>query len=234
MDIAKIYNRKFYSDGYVIIKDFLNNNEVKNFENFLLNVYSKQLKINLNKKNIHSIIKKYEEDEMYDQLYAALKKFGKTKPFSDVSKKFIKLCKLIFNKHYKLIGAGMAIGINGSKRTAYEWHQEKPYYKSLSTMHFQFPILNSCNKKNGTMSVLVGSNKLGFIKKVNNKKLSKKSINSFIPKNINKIKKQFSEKFINMNLKDIVIFSENILHKTNKNISNQVRFAGIVRLKKKD
>ena len=57
MDIAKIYNRKFYSDGYVIIKDFLNNNEVKNFENFLLNVYSKQLKINLNKKNIHSIKK---------------------------------------------------------------------------------------------------------------------------------------------------------------------------------
>ena len=35
MNIAKIYNKKFYSNGYVIIKDFLNNNEVKNFENFL-------------------------------------------------------------------------------------------------------------------------------------------------------------------------------------------------------
>ena len=46
--------------------------------------------------------------------------------------------------------------------------------------------------------------------------------------------KNHYEKFINMNLKDIVIFSENIIHKTNKNISNQVRFAGIVRLKKKD
>ena len=234
MDIAKIYNKKFYSNGYVIIKDFLNNNEVKNFENFLLNTYSKQLKINLNKKNIHSIIKKSEEEEMYDQLYGALKKFAKTKPFRDVSKKFIKLCKLIFNKHYKFANAGMAIGIQDSKRTAYEWHQEKPYYKDLSTIHFQFPILNSCNKKNGTMSVLAGSNKLGFIKKVNNKKLSKTSINSFIPKNINKIKKKFSEKFINMNLKDIIIFSENILHKTNKNISNQIRFAGIVRLKKND
>ena len=234
MDIAKIYNKKFYSNGYVIIKDFLNNNEVKNFENFLLNTYSKQLKISLNKKNIHSIIKKFEEEEMYDQLYVALKKFGQSKPFRHVSKKFIKLCKLIFNKHYKFVNVGMAIGINGSKRTAYEWHQEKPYYKDLSTIHFQFPILNSCNKRNGTMSVLAGSNKLGFIKKVNNKKLSKKSINSFIPKNINKIKKQFSEKFINMNLKDIIIFSENILHKTNKNISNQVRFAGIVRLKKND
>jgi len=238
MDIVKIYNKKLYSNGYIIIKDFLNNNEVKNFENFLLNTYSKQLKINLNKKNIHSIIKKFEEEGMYDQLYGALKKFTKTKPFRDVLKKFIKLCKLIFNKRYKPVRdnaiAGMAIGINGSKRTAYEWHQEKPYYKNLSTIHFQFPILNSCNKKNGTMSVLVGSNKLGFIKKIYNKKLSKKSINSLIPKDINKIKKQFSEKFINMNLKDIVIFSENILHKTNKNISNQVRFAGIVRLKKKD
>ena len=137
MDIVKIYNKKLYSNGYIIIKDFLNNNEVKNFENFLLNTYSKQLKINLNKKNIHSIIKKFEEEGMYDQLYGALKKFTKTKPFRDVLKKFIKLCKLIFNKRYKPVRdnaiAGMAIGINGSKKTAYEWHQEKPYYKNLST-----------------------------------------------------------------------------------------------------
>ena len=81
MDITKTYDKKFYSNGYVIIKDFLNNNEVKNFENFLLTTYSKQLKISLNKKNIHSIIKRYEDEKMYDQLYCALEKFTKTKPF---------------------------------------------------------------------------------------------------------------------------------------------------------
>jgi hypothetical protein len=35
-----------------------------------------------------------------------------------------------------------------------------------------------------------------------------------------------------MKLKDIVLFSENIIHRTNKNTSNKVRFAGIIRLKK--
>ncbi len=81
------------------------------------------------------------------------------------------------------------------------------------------------------MSVLSGSHNLGFIKKVDNHKLSKKSINSFVPKNIINIKKKYPEKFINMNLKDIVLFNENIIHRSNENISNKVRFAGIIRLR---
>ena len=84
-------------------------------------------------------------------------------------------------------------------------------------------------KSNGTMSVLTGSHKIGFIKKVKNVKLSKKSINSFVPKNITALKKKYSEKFINMNLRDVVLFNENIIHKTNNNISNKIRFACIIR-----
>ena len=169
---------------------------------------------------------------MYDQLYKALKSYNKTIPFKNIAKRLNKYSKLIFKNNFKYAATGMAVGIGGSKRTSYEWHQEKPYYKNDSTIHYQFPILLPCNKLNGTMSVLVGSNRLGFIKRVNNKKLSKKSINSFIPKNINSIKSRFYEKFINMKLKDIVLFSENIIHRTNKNTSNKVRFAGIIRLKK--
>ena len=33
--------------------------------------------------------------------------------------------------------------------------QEKPYYKNIDTIHFQFPAFEY--KKNGTMSVLEGS-----------------------------------------------------------------------------
>ena len=81
------------------------------------------------------------------------------------------------------------------------------------------------------MSVLKGSNKLGFIREVTNKKLSKKSINSYVPKDIKKIKKNLPEKFINMHLKDIVLFDENLIHKSNENRTKKVRFAGVVRLK---
>ena len=127
------------------------------------------------------------------------------------------------------INAGLNIGIKDSKRTAYRWHQEKPYYKNISTIHFQFPILNAFSKKNGTMSVLSGSHKLGFIKKTITSQQHKKSVYSYIPKDIRKIEKKFVEKSIIMKLKDIVVFDENVLHRSNKNLTNKIRFAGTVR-----
>ena len=127
------------------------------------------------------------------------------------------------------MNAGLNIGIKDSKRTAYGWHQEKPYYKNISTIHFQFPILNAFSKKNGTMSILSGSHKLGFIKKTITNQQHKKSVYSYIPKDIRKIEKKFVEKSIIMKLKDIVVFDENVLHRSNKNLTNKIRFAGTVR-----
>jgi ectoine hydroxylase-related dioxygenase (phytanoyl-CoA dioxygenase family) len=86
-----------------------------------------------------------------------------------------------------------------------------------------------CARKNGTMSVLTGSHKLGFIKKIAKDQKHKKSVYSYTPVNINRIIKKFKEKFINMRLGDIVMFDENIIHKSNKNSSNKIRFVGIIR-----
>ena len=57
----------------------------------------------------------------------------------------------------------------------------------------------------------------------------KKSVYSYTPKNIRKIEKKFTENSINMNIKDIVVFSENVLHRSNKNLTNKIRFAGTIR-----
>ena len=43
------------------------------------------------------------------------------------------------------------------------------------------------------------------------------------------LKKYFKEKFLNMDLGDVYIFHENIIHKSNINKTNKIRFAGIVR-----
>ena len=83
----------------------------------------------------------------------------------------------------------------------------------------------------GTMSVLKSSHSLGFQKNLNNYKIQKKSINSFVPKNITKLKKQFKEVHVSLNKKDIVMFNQYLLHKTNNNKSNKIRFAGNMRLK---
>ena len=81
------------------------------------------------------------------------------------------------------------------------------------------------------MSVLSGSHKLGFVKKITTSQPHKKSVYSYIPKNIKKIEKKFVEKAIIMKLKDIVVFDENVLHRSNKNLTNKVRFAGTARYK---
>ena len=80
------------------------------------------------------------------------------------------------------------------------------------------------------MSVLQGSHDLGYIKNVEDKKLHEKSVNSFVPKKIDYYINNYQEKHFIMSLNDLSMFDENIIHKSNKNISDFVRFAGIIRL----
>jgi hypothetical protein len=37
--------------------------------------------------------------------------------------------------------------------------------------------------------------------------------------------------FFNMKLTDLAIFHENLIHKSNKNFTNKIRFSGIIRLR---
>ena len=189
----QLYDKK----GYIVIKNFLKKKEKKDFSLELFKIYSKILKKEINSKNIHKIISNYEKQKKYDELYSAFRKYCKNKSFKKFSKRLRLLAKKIHkNKKFKVVNTGMAIGIKDSTRTAYKWHQEKPYYKNIETIHFQFPAYGICNKKNGTMSVMEGSHNIGFEKKLRNIKLHKKSINSFVPKNINKLKKKFPERWV--------------------------------------
>ncbi len=229
MDYQKI-KKTFEKNGFYIIKDFLDEKDINGIKDVLIKGYKKNLDKNIDENNIHEIISFYEHNGKYDKLYFAFKKIRESNIFNNLSKKLTKLGNGILEKKTKLINSGYAIGISGSKRTAYEWHQEKPYYENSNTLHFQFPIMNPLNKKNGTMSVLSGSHKGGFITNVTNKKNSNKSVNSFIPKNIKNLKSKHTEKHFNMGLKDIAVFDENLVHRSNKNLSKKIRFAGIIRL----
>ena len=224
-------SKDFNSKGYTILKNYLTLRERENFKKQIINLYNKKLDKKINEKNLDKIITNYEKNGRYDELYKVFLEITKMSSFSKVSKRLKKLTKLIFDKKSKSITNGITIGIKNHNRTSYEWHQEKPYYKKISTLHFQFPIFRACNKSNGTMSVLSKSHKYGYINDVRNKILGKKHINSYIPKKINYYKKNHKERFINMNLGDMVIFHENLIHKSNKNNTNRIRFAGIVRLK---
>ena len=218
--------------GYFVIKNFLTKKEKREFSETLMKTYSNILSEKIDEKSIHKIVSQYEKNLRYDKLYKAFKKYCSNQVYFRFSKRLTSLSKKIYkNKKFKVVNTGLAIGIKNSNRTSYKWHQEKPYYKDLETIHFQFPVIGSCSKKNGTMSVLEGSHQVGFQKKVNNFKKHEKAINSFIPKNIKKFEKLFKEKFVNLGQRDLVVFSQYLIHKTNKNSSDKVRFAANIRLK---
>ena len=231
--MQNIKNLKQYKkDGFLILRNFLKDSEKNDFSSTLIKVYSKCLGESINPNNIHLIINKLEKEKKYDLLYRAFQKYCKSNCYKKLFLRLKSLAKKIHkNKKFKIVNTGLSIGLKSSKRTAYKWHQEKPYYKNLETVHFQFPVLGICNKKNGTMSVLKSSHSLGFQKNLNNYKIQKIAINSFVPKNITKLKKQFKEVHVSLNKKDIVMFNQYLLHKTNNNKSNKIRFAGNMRLK---
>ena len=222
----------FNKKGYFIFKNFLSKKEKIDFSKILIKTYSNVLSKNLDEKTIHKIVSQYEKNLKYDELYKALTKFCKNPIYLKLSKRLVSLLKKIYkSKNFKVVNTGMAIGIKKSNRTSYKWHQEKPYYKNLDTIHFQFPVIGKCSVKNGTMSILEGSHKVGFQEKVSNIKKHRRAINSFIPKDIKKFQKYFKEKSVNLGERDLVMFNQYLIHKTNKNYSEKVRFAANIRLK---
>lgn len=227
----KNLEKKFFEEkGYLILKDFLSEEEVKDLKNMLIDGYNRFLEDEINENNISEVIMKYENNNLHDKLYEAFKYISSSDYFVYIGKKFSKFVKEKFNLDTKIINTGFAIGIKDSKRTAYDWHQEKPYYEKQDTIHLQFPIIYPCSEANGTMSVLEGSQNQGYIKEVKNIKINQKSVNSFVPKNINDLIHIYPEKSFNMSLRDAGVFDQNIIHRTNKNLLNEVRFAGIIRL----
>lgn len=222
---------KYHSKGFVIIKDVLRKKDLEECKKQILNSYKKIFNKELDYKNIHKFLTECENNKEWDKMYVAFKDVCKSKSFFNISKKLGALSKKFFNTRTKLITTAYAIGIKNSKRTSYDWHQEKTYYSKIKkkTFHYQFPFFEKCYKSNGTMSVLEGSHALGEILNYSYNRKFKKGVYSYIPKDIKLIKKYFKEKFLNMDLGDVCIFHENIIHKSNINKTNKIRFAGIVR-----
>jgi hypothetical protein len=227
------FHEKYKKDGFYIFKNLLSDQAVKDIISLVLDNYSTLAKKEITQKNIFEFVYTCEKQQLYDELYSVYKKMADSTIMKELESQFIVLSKSLFNRNYKHLTRGFAIGVKDSKRTSYDWHQEQAYYPKIKeTVHYQFPMINICNKLNGTMSILAGSHNEGFIEKTKDTTLHKKSVQILLPRNINKLKNIYKEIFINMNQNDVVIFNPKVIHKSNptKSIRRKTRFAGIVRL----
>jgi ectoine hydroxylase-related dioxygenase (phytanoyl-CoA dioxygenase family) len=225
----KKYKYSFFKQGYVVIHKFLSKSDLEDCHNQLIKSYNKILNKNINQKNIDQILILHEKNKDWDKMYKAFKEVSNSNAFKKISQKLMILGKKILNIKLKNLNTAYAIGMKSNNRTSYFWHQEKSYYSNVISIHFHFPFFRPLNKKNGTMSFLEKSHSMGKIRNLYNKQKHSKSVYSFVPKEIKEIKKNFKEKFLTLPMGDVCLFHENIIHRTNVNKTNQIRFAGIVR-----
>ena len=116
------------------------------------------------------------------------------------------------------------------KRLVYDFHQEVNYsrnYDDLVSVHF--PLFYKASIKNGTMSALNKSHKLGILN-FDKIRSSRRSYTTLLPKNIKKISNKFEEIFFELELGDVLYFHKNLIHKSNFNASNKCKPVGIMRL----
>lgn len=131
---------------------------------------------------------------------------------------------------YTDIGSGVLFGLPNDSRLTWTWHQECNYHPNIPRIvHFWFPIFGRNDKDRGTMSCLVGSHKLGTLP-YTAVKPHERGGTSLIPQNIEKHEQDHSEHFFEADPGDLVVIDKDLIHKSNGNKSEQVRFTGVLRI----
>lgn len=219
-EILSFYNE----NGWVLLKNIIRKRDLSNIQNDLNVFFNK----NANKKFLDAIVH--------------LNKTNKKKlhQFHIISRKIISVRELNLKlstfqailypkKNIFEIASGYLLNLPKDKRLTYDFHQESNFMKSFDdVLSIHYPIFHQSDEKNGSMSVLSGSHKLGNLDYYKSRK-SNNSYTNLIPKNIEKIKKKYQEVLFQLNPGDAAYFHKDLIHKSNYNKTNLPRPVGIGR-----
>lgn len=126
---------------------------------------------------------------------------------------------------------GFVLGIPGSQRLAYDWHQDGTYHGNNSgeiVTHVWFPVFYPARKENGTMSFLDKSHRLGLLA-FENIKLEKDGYTTHKVAEIDSLVGSHDELFCELELGDCLFFCDDIIHKSNVNQTELCRVAGVMK-----
>jgi hypothetical protein len=171
------------------------------------------------------------DKENKDLLYKIYLLLPKTLAMDAVKRECLKFVK---EQHpsgaYADIGSGILFGLPHDTRLTWTWHQECTYHPTIpKIVHFWFPIFGRADQERGTMSCLEGSHKLGILP-YDAVKPHERGGTSLIPKGIDKFEKEYKEHFFSAEPGDLVIIDKDLIHKSNRNNSDKVRFTGVLRI----
>lgn len=131
---------------------------------------------------------------------------------------------------YLDIDTGTIFSLPSDERLTWRWHQESTYHPpEVDSLGFWFPIFAPATERNGTMSVLKGSHKLGIVEYKKHKP-TPDAATSLIPAEIDEYTRRFEEVHCVCDVGDVVIFHKDLIHRSNLNRDVRPRITGLVRV----
>jgi hypothetical protein len=189
--------------------------------------------------NFDKFCKVYEllEKDDKEALYQAQKFLPSSKGMLGLfNQEFMELCAQILGSDARrLLVDGPSVFINrpNTERLLYRWHSEVHYYpKRRKFLNIWLPIFVDKSKNNGTMSFKEGSHKhaFPFVEYQGYTAKSDKK-NSFIQLEIPpNFLTEFTERWCEANVGDLVVFDKNLAHTSNANTSDNYSAAIVLRI----
>ena len=220
-DIKNDYNKQ----GFVSIKNYINKKDLIEIKNDI----NKVCKSFYKKKDFLSLLNHLDKTnkKKLHLLHVIITKINSLRILNSNLSKFNKI--IFPKKNIFYIDDGLLLGLSKDKRLTYEFHQETNYMKGFDDiLNIHYPIFHKSNLKNGSMSALLGSHKMGKLE-FKKSRISDNSFTNLLPKNISNITKKYEEVLFELEVGDVVFFDKDLIHKSNFNYSSKPRPVGIGR-----
>lgn len=240
LTISNDYINSFNKNGFVILKNFFNIEELNDFKQSLLYLIKNSLKKASEKYNeingddfnglefddgiitLEKMDTKFIAD-IYDSI-PNLPSFMRLTAKRELSQFVNNLFEKPDDSPLFTFTNRCRIDLPNNNRRSTKWHQEIfytiPKSKFVQTWG---PLIRNITKKNGAIEVCIGSHKEGIAKQ----SLSKDNFDPTPFTIDNEIIEKYEKTMIELNLGDIMIFSPKLFHKTGLNMSNHVRYTNI-------
>jgi hypothetical protein len=216
----------FKLNGFVSIKNLIDTNLLAKVREDLTKSFQLMLNNNLEFTDNLILLNTSDKPKLYQYHNATIKLMSHFNLVNDIYKALEVLNE---NKPIQLPYIYYLLGLPNDKRLAYDFHQEGNYMKDAGRIfNIHFPLFQKSTIKNGTMSVLLNSHNEGLLPYVK-KRLGVDSYTDLVPVDIDLLIEKYEEAYCELDLGDCFIFDENLIHKSNLNMSDSCRVVGVWR-----
>jgi ectoine hydroxylase-related dioxygenase (phytanoyl-CoA dioxygenase family) len=231
MKLDKTQIELFNQNGFIIIDNFFNQQEISDFQISLEKLIKSRLKkINLEHFDENVFHEGLMELENYDHslvadLYDTVSQttdFKRLTTKKELSSLINKLMGRDLNDPLYTYTCRCRIDPPKDDRRTYGWHQEV-FYSIPNSRYLQTwaPLVDNASKENGTIEVCIGSHKEGIAPQSWNE-INGRAVQIIVDENV---ASSYKHKIIEMKVGSLMVFDYRLFHRSGGNISNRVRYS---------